>query len=39
MSVRYHLPVSGVDLLSDSYTYYTAFTNQLLSGSGTKWIR
>lgn len=28
MSVRYHLPVSGVDLLSDSYTYYTAFTNQ-----------
>lgn len=36
MSVRYHLPVSGVDLLSDSYTYYTAFTNQLLSGSGTK---
>ena len=36
MSVRYHLPVSGVDLLSDSYTYYTAFTNQILSGSGTK---
>lgn len=36
MSVRYHLPVSGVNLLSDSYTYYTAFTNQILSGSGTK---
>ena len=36
MSVRYHLPVSGVDLLSDSYTYYTAFTNQILFGSGTK---
>ena len=36
MSVRYHLPVSGVDLLSDSYTYYTAFTNQILSSSGTK---
>ena len=36
MSVRYHLPVSGVNLLSDSHAYYTAFTNQILSGSGTK---
>ncbi len=36
MSVRYNLPVEGVDLLSDSYSYYTTFVQQILSGSGKK---
>lgn len=30
MSVRYNLPVPGVDALTDSYTYYTTFTETIL---------
>ncbi len=36
MSARYNLPVEGVDLLSDSYSYYTTFVQQIFSGSGKK---
>lgn len=30
MSVRYNLPVPGADALTDSYTYYTTFTKNIL---------
>ena len=36
LSARYNLPVPGVSLLSDSYDYYTAFSEKVLSGGATK---
>lgn len=36
LTARYNLPIPGVDLLSDSYDYYTAFSEKVLSGETTK---
>lgn len=39
MSVRYNLPVPGVDALTDSYTYYTTFTKNILESGMPKMQR
>lgn len=36
MTVRYNLPIDGVSLLDDSYTYYTVFSQMLDTASTTK---
>lgn len=36
IAIRYSLPVSGVDVLDDSYTYYTTFTVMLYSETTSK---
>lgn len=36
MAVRYNLPVDGVNAFDDSYTYYTTFTESLLSATTSK---
>lgn len=36
MTVRYNLPISNVNIFTNSYYYYVQFTETVISGSGTK---